>query len=327
MSLANQLTALFSTRHVRNNPDKPTLKPVSIQKYIRELQLLAKAMDVDFVNLDFLKEPSKVFKAIENLSEPVKASRLLVAMVISEMMPEYKEYHAEYAKLHKSIAQPLKDKFANGIQTEKTKKNMSSWNEILDTVKEHKKSAEKIFKLLSVTENAPKPSELKTIRKYVAAMLFAGSKDLPPRRAEYGDVEIIKNAAYKKLKEEERNKINYLVIGTKPFFHFANYKTVDTEGIKDIAIPPAVMKVLRKWISLQDGKYLFSTKNNKPIGFQDFSLLVRKTFSTSTKNIGINILRHSFITEHVKTDHDAHKQIAKLMGHDVNTQKGYINED
>jgi len=326
MSLTDQLTALFSTRHVRNNPDKPTLKPVSVQKYIRELQLLAKAMDVDFVNLDFLKNPSKVFEAIQNLSEPVKASRLLVAMVVSEMMPEYKEYHAEYAKLHKSIAQPLKDKFANGIYTEKTKKNMSNWTEILDTVKEHKKSAEKIYKQLNADERDPKPFEIKTIRKYVTAMLFAGSKDLPPRRGEYGDVEIIKNAAYKKLKEE-RNKNNYLVIGTKPFFHFANYKTVDTEGIKDIPVPASVMKVLRKWISLQNGKYLFSTKNNEPIGFHDFSLLVRNTFSTSTKNIGINILRHSFITEHIKTDHDEHKEIANKMGHNINSQKGYIDNN
>jgi len=327
MSLTDQLTALFSKRHRNNNPENPLLKPASIKKYVRELQLLAKALNVEFVNLEFLKEPSKVFKAIENQSEPVKASRLLVAMLISEMMPEYQEFHNEYTKMHKSVARSLADKFANGIQTEKTKKNMSSWNEILDTVKEHKKSAEKIFKILSVTERKPTATELKTIRKYVVAMLVAGSKDLPPRRAEYGDVEIIKNTAFKKLKEEERNTKNYLVIGNKSFFHFANFKTVDTQGIIDIPIPSEVMKVLRKWISLQNSKYLFTRKKDEALGFQDFALLVRNTFSTPTQNIGINILRHAFITEHIKTEHDEHKEIANLMGHDVNTQKGYIAND
>ena len=77
---------------------------------------------------------------------------------------------------------------------------------------------------------------------------------------EYGDVEVIKNASYKKLKEE-RNKNNYLVLGAKPFFHFANYKSVDVTGVVDIHVPGAVMKVLRKWISLQDSKYLFSNLN------------------------------------------------------------------
>jgi hypothetical protein len=158
-------------------------------------------------------------------------------------------------------------------------------------------------------------------------MLVAGSKELPPRRAEYGDVEIIKNTAYKKLKEEERNKNNYLVIGSKPFFHFANFKTVDTQGIIDIPVPVNVMKVLRKWISLQDSKYLFSNLKGEPLGFVDFSLLVRNTFSTPTKNIGINILRHAFITEYIKTDHDEHKEIAHLMGHTVTSQKGYIDNN
>ena len=61
------------------------------------------------------------------------------------------------------------------------------------------------------------------------------------------------------------------------------------------------------------------------MGFQDFSALLKRTFSTPTKNVGINILRHAFITEHIKAEHAEHKDIAKLMAHDVNTQKGYIN--
>ena len=327
MSLIKQLTALFSKRHKNNNPENGTLKPLSVKKYIRDLQLLAKAMNVEFVNLDFLKEPSKVFKAIENLSPTVKASRLVPVMIVTQELPELKEFQEDYAKKHKSISQPLRDRVKNGIQSEKTQKNMVPWSEILNTVKEHKKSAEKVYKKLSALERKPTSTELKTIRKYVVAMLVAGDKDLPPRRNEYGDVEVIKNASYKKLKEEERKKNNYLVVGTKPFFHFANYKTVDVTGVVDIPVPASVMKVLRKWISLQDSKYLFSNLSDEPLGFSDFGNLVRTVFSTPTKNIGTNILRHAFITEHVGPIHDEHKEIALKMGHDVNMQKGYINND
>ena len=328
MSLIDQLTALFSKRHKNNNPENGTLKPLSVKKYIRDLQLLAKSMGVDFVNLDFLKEPSKVFKAIENLSEPVKASRLVPVLILSQELPELSEFHKEYTKKHKSITRPLKDRVRNGIQSQKTQKNMVAWSEIQDTVKEHKKSAEKIYKIMSANERGPTSTQLKTIRKYVIAMLIAGDKDLPPRRNEYGDVEVIKNASYKKLKEEERKKNNYLVLGAKPFFHFANYKTSDVTGVVDIPVPSPVMKVLRKWISLQDSKYLFSSLKGEPLGFQDFGILVRGVFSTPTKNIGTNILRHAFITEHVGPIHDEHKDLALKMGHDVNMQKEYItNED
>ena len=327
MSLVKQLTALFSKRHKNNNPDNPKLKPASVKKYIRDLQLLAKSMDMDFVNLDFLKEPSKVFKAIENLSPTVKASRLVPVLILSQDHPELKELHKEYTIKHKSITRPLKDRVRNGIQSEKTQKNMVSWSEIQNTVNQHKKSAEKIYKQLSVMERKPTSTQLKTIRKYVIAMLVAGDKDLPPRRNEYGDVEVIKNASYKKLKEEERNKNNYLVIGVKPFFHFANYKTVDVTGVVDIPVPSPVMKVLRKWMSLQDSKYLFSNLSDEPLGFSDFGSLVRTVFSTPTKNIGTNILRHAFITEHVGPIHEEHKELALKMGHDASMQKGYIVND
>ena len=327
MSLTTQLTNLFSKRHKNNNPENGTLSPVSVKKYIRDLQLLAKEMDVDFVNLDFLKEPSKVFSAIENLSPTVKAARLVPIMIVTQELPELKEFYEEYAKKHKSIMQPIKDRMTSGIQSEKTQKNMVSWGEIQAVVKEHKKSAEKIFKILSVTEKKPTATQLKTIRKYVMAMLVAGDKNLPPRRNEYGDVEVIKNQSYKKLKEEERKKNNYLVIAAKPFFHFANYKTVDVTGVVDIPVPAPVMKVLRKWISLQDSKYLFSNLKGEPLGFADFGMLLRSVFSTPTKNIGTNILRHAYITEHVGPVHEEHKELALKMGHDVNMQKGYINND
>jgi len=329
MSLTDQLTALFSKRHKNNNPENPKLSQVSVKKYIRDLQLLAKEMDVDFVSLNFLKEPSKVFNAIENLSPTVKASRIVPVMIVTQELPELKEFYEEYAKKHKSVMQPIKDRVKNGIQSVKTQKNMVSWGEIQAVVKEHKKSAEKIFKKLSVLERKPSATELKTIRKYVMAMLVAGDKDLPPRRNEYGDVEVIKNAEYKKLKEEERKKNNYLVISTKPFFHFANYKTVDVTGVVDIPVPSIVMKVLRKWISLQDSKYLFSNLKKEPLGFADFGMLLRSVFSSQTKNIGTNILRHAYITEHVGPAHEKHKELALKMGHDSQMQKGYIvsNED
>tara|TARA_R110001632_G_scaffold58865_2_gene143312 strand:- start:163 stop:1149 length:987 start_codon:yes stop_codon:yes gene_type:complete len=324
MSLTDQLTGLFSKRHKNNNPENPKLKPVSVKKYIRDLQLLAKDMDVDFVNLNFLKEPSKVFKAIENLSPTVKASRIVPVLIVTQELPELKEFHEEYAKLHKSVMQPIKDRVKNGIQSEKTQKNMVEWSEIQAIVKEHKKSAEKIYKKLSVLERKPSATELKTIRKYVMAMLVAGDKDLPPRRNEYGDVEVIKNESYKKLKEE-RKKNNYLVLGTKPFFHFANYKTSDVTGVVDIPVPASVMKVLRKWISLQDSKYLFSNLKGEPLGFADFGMLLRGVFSLPTKNIGTNILRHAYITNYVGPVHEEHKELALKMGHDVNMQKGYID--
>ena len=327
MSLTDQLTALFSKRHKNNNPENPTLKPASVKKYIRDLQLLAKSIGVDFVSLNFLKEPSKVFNAIENLSPTVKASRIVPVMIVTQELPELKEFYEEYAKFHKSVMQPIKDRVKNGVQSVKTQKNMVSWGEIQAVVKEHKKSAEKIFKILSVTEKQPTATELKTIRKYVMAMLVAGDKDLPPRRNEYGDVEVIKNQSYKKLKEEERTKNNYLVLGAKPFFHFGNYKTVDVTGVVDIPVPGSVMRVLRKWISLQDSKYLFSNLKKEPLGFADFGMLLRSVFSTPTKNIGTNILRHAYITNYVGPVHEEHKELALKMGHDVNTQKGYINED
>jgi hypothetical protein len=142
-----------------------------------------------------------------------------------------------------------------------------------------------------------------------------------PVRADYSKMLIKKNVRANAKKTADKN---IFVNITKPYFIFSDYKTADTYGTVKVPIPKALASVITEWFE-HIGKvpeYLLGDEYN-PVVFSNF---IRATFKKYTeKSVGINIIRHAYITEYLPTLKTIKQknEVARRMMHSKTTQETY----
>ena len=113
---------------------------------------------------------------------------------------------------------------------------------------------------------------------------------MPPARLDYGEMKIV-------LVEPAKLVGNYLILDTHPYFLFSDYKTFSTYGILRNPIPPQLLKVIRNYIEFSDEYLLISKTEGGPLGDVALGQLIISIFQKHCKkNIGVSILRHSYIS-------------------------------
>lgn len=141
-----------------------------------------------------------------------------------------------------------------------------------------------------------------------------------PVRADYSEMFVRKSG-----KQSPRHpKINSYVNITKPYFIFTDYKTADTYGKVAVPVPTALRKVINEWFEHLGvvPEYLLGSKYNPVV----FSNLIRNIFKKYTeKSVGINLLRHAYITEYLPTLKTIKQknEVARRMMHSKATQEVY----
>jgi hypothetical protein len=128
-----------------------------------------------------------------------------------------------------------------------------------------------------------------------------------------------------KIKNVNKNEDNYI---NKNQFVFNKFKTVKYTGQQSVEIPQPLLKVIRKWIKLNNSDYLLYKKNGKPFASGEFSKRLNKIYG---EKVGADVLRSISFQKDKKTI-DALKVLqdkATQMGTSVNAaQKYYVkNED
>jgi hypothetical protein len=154
-------------------------------------------------------------------------------------------------------------------------------------------------------------------RDYLIASLYTLQ---PPVRLDYGQIEVFG-------KRSLDRKGNELIWGQKskpPYFVFRVYKTAKTYGAVEVKVSPAMAGVITDWFAhLGDKppKYLLG-RAVEPADLHD---MVRHAFRSTKKDIGVNLLRHAYITEFMKSPHTIkeREELAMKMLHDKETQEKY----
>lgn len=151
----------------------------------------------------------------------------------------------------------------------------------------------------------------------------------PARRVEF--------TQYLKLVYNDKNLpngFNYLIVDKKTKnpkkFILKKYKTFSDYGAAELKIVHKGLKqILKTYIKdIEEGELLFPNKTGKP--YKSFSGEISDAFfKASGKKIGVDILRHIWISEFLsKTRTIEEKQrFAKLMGHDKITAEFYLRVD
>lgn len=149
---------------------------------------------------------------------------------------------------------------------------------------------------------------------------------IPPRRVEL--------TQYLKISINDKDLpegFNYLIVSNtgKPIkIIMKKYKTYKHYGEVELPLNNneynKLLKSYLKKLNLQPMQYVFTTREGKMIS--GMSKLITEIFNKTTgKSIGVDILRHSFITQFLKKKRttEEQKELARKMGHNIISQIEY----
>ena len=245
----------------------------TLRSYTRSLNILRKALDASDDDLTFLKDYEMVINWIEGSKYALNSKKSIYIAVVASIksIDEYAEACLKYREKMDSLNKAVQTGYeAQTLSVSETAKWLP-WSEILEVVETARVAVEDCWSL----------------QEYLILALYTM---MPPARLDYGEMKIV-------LVEPAKLVGNYLILDTHPYFLFSDYKTFSTYGILRNPIPPQLLKVIRNYIEFSDEYLLISKTEGGPLGDVALGQLIISIFQKHCKkNIGVSILRHSYIS-------------------------------
>lgn len=282
---------------------RPNLSATSVKTYDSILRNVYKNAfgegDIDVSKFD---EDETIWNKIR-LLPPSRRKTILSALVIitdnkfyrDVMMDDIKDYKNEIAKQEKTPYQK-----ENWVDTSDVK---AKWEML-------KRNADLLYKKAHLTTG-----DLQEIQSYIILSLLGGIFIVPRRSLDY---------VHFKIQDINKEKDNYL---EKMMLVFNSYKTAKCYGQQRVAIPPTLRLLLSKWIKTNPTDYLLFDTNMNPLTSVKLNQRLNKIFEG--KKIGINSLRHTYLTDKYGSTIQTTKELAtdlSNMGSSMSQAQTYIKE-
>lgn len=282
--------------------NRPKLSKTSKTAYVSTLSSLYRRLsriDDRFENDFFKQDPESI---IEQLStkKPQARKSVLSALYILTNDDRYRTAMVRDCKTSNEM-------YKNQSKSEKQVENWIGIETIQDIYKNLLDKASSIISK-KVLGNQ------KSIMDFLLIALLGGVSGLPPRRSlDYGLM---------KIKNYDPKSDNYYKAGK---FHFNVYKTCKKYGEQTLIVPPALDKMIKKWIKLNPTDYLLYSSNEKPLSSPQISIMLNKIFG---KRVSTDMLRHIFLTDKYKNIPSIREMesLATDMGHSVGTALEYVKK-
>ena len=285
---------------------RPSLSASSITTYNSILtNLYKKVFGKDDGEIDTKKfdDTGKILAHLKELPANKRKTVLSALVIITGdkkyrelMLDDIKEYTHEIGK------------------QEKTESQKASWvegNEIKSLWETLKKNADLIYKKKNLTQG-----DLQEIQSFIIISLLGGVF-VPPRRS--------KDLVDWRIKNIDKSKDNYL---EKSSIHYNSYKTAKCYGEQVVQIPTALKSILTKWTKINPTDYLLFDTNMNPLTSVKLNQRLNKLFGG--KKVGINGMRHSYLTDKYADTMEQKKKIDKdmaEMGSSANMLTTYVKND
>ena len=282
---------------------RPNLSKSSIITYGSILRNLFKNVFGDSeMDFDKFGETDKILDYLKNIPINKRKTILSSLVIITDkkqyrdlMLEDVKEYNKE---IHKQ---------------EKTEEQQKSWvdgNDVKTILDDLKNNTELLYKKKNINNN-----DLQNIQTYIIMALLGGLY-IPPRRSkDYVDF---------KIKDFDKEKDNYL---EKNKLYFNSYKTAKTYGLQTVEIPIQLKNILLKWIKINPTQYLLFDSNMNKLSSVKLNQRLNKIFGE--KKVGVNQLRHTYLTDKYHTTIDQQKEInddMKDMGSSSRQLETYVKK-
>jgi len=252
---------------------KPNISAGSLKTYNSLLRSIYKAVfkttDKPDVKM-FSKHSDDILKFLEAKPFGVRKTYLAALVAVAPL--------EDYKKMMLSDIRDYQHEQSKSELTTKLENSSISKDEIESLEEKLRLNAEALMK--KKTHRVP---ELMEIQNYIIFSLYYGH--IVPRRALDYCVCLYKNY------DESSNYIDF----KKSRFVFNNYKTAKFKGTQYLDIPPALMKILKKWIALipKEIDNLFFNGNLEPLTNVTLNQRLNGIFGGKKS---VNSLRHFYLT-------------------------------
>ena len=277
---------------------RPKLSDNSIKTYVSILSNLYKKLDADG-GIDFFKKNVKgILHSLGEKHSKTRKSVLAALFVLTE--------DSEYREQMLSDCKVVNDMYKEQKKDPKQAENWIDIKEIEHIYNQLKDTAQKMLDKKIQLDS-------KLIMDWLLIGLLGGVSGLSPRRSL--DYSVMKIRNYSKTD-------NYYKAGK---FYFNIYKTAGKYGAQEMAVPPELNKMIKKWIKFNDTDYLLFSSNKNILSSSQITRTLNKIFG---KNVSTDMLRHIFLTETYKNVPalQSMEALATEMGHSMNTALEYVKK-
>lgn len=256
-------------------------------------------------------EKNKTFDKLNEYSNPnSRLSYQTAILAVAKHSPYFKEYIGDdlLNKIRDEqtiFIKQTKPMTNTQIKTEHENENWIDWKDLLKLVKKK-------------NETEPIDQENLLLEIYTS---------IPPARLDFHNLLIVKPNYT--VSDPKQNYIQ-LISKTKAKLFLKDYKTSATNGIIETDLPVKFAKRIWEFVEQEPERvYLFEKNNGVHQPFasaETFGKYLKKCFHDLTgKNISVDLLRHSFITEFRKGDRTLKEKekVAGIMGNSVAVQENY----
>lgn len=294
---------------------RPTLSKSSVNTYGSILRSLHRQLNgSDEVDPDFFNNSQLIFDHLKEVP-PSRRKTVLSALVIltdGDVQKKYRELMMDDIGSHRKEIE-LQQK------TPQQEENWVTRDEIDKKYKLYEKNAAALFKKEKLTSK-----EIQQYQQYVILALLSGKHIVPRRAKDYVDMKIRGNI--------DKDKDNYI---DKKSLVFNSYKTAKTYGKQSVPLPTKLKNILNKWMLINPSEYLLIDSNMHPLGGPDHSAngavkLNQRLGRIFDKKAGVNIMRHSYLTEKFGDTIKRNKEIEStmgMMGSSPSMLTTYVKED
>ncbi len=254
------------------NEKRPRLGESSVKTYLSILKNIYDKVYPDDTNYSIKKydNSDKILDSLSDIDLRTRKTWLSALFVLTDNEDYKNQMIKDIEKYNKQIEKQEKD--------ERQKESWVDSDEIKNIYSELEKEAKYRYKKKNLSD-----SDLQQIQFFIILSLLGGIY-IPPRRS--------KDFTEFKIKNIDKEKDNYIE-GNKLFFN--SYKTSKFYGQQSVEIPKELMKIIKKWISVNPTDYLlFDSKENK---LSNVKLNQRLNKIFDGKKVGVNQIRHTFLTD------------------------------
>jgi hypothetical protein len=206
----------------------------------------------------------------------------------SLMLKDIKEYDNEEKSMEMS---------------EKERDNWINWEEVMKKYNSLEKEVKPLYKLDKLNKNQFNRVMLYTL---LSCLIL-----IPPRRSQ--------DFTEFKLRNIDKKEDNYMD-AKKSQFCFNKYKTKRSYGMACIDIPTKLKKIMNDWTKINDNDYAFLDSRGGKLNQTKLTTILYNFFN---KKISTSMLRHIYITHHLKDVPQDILEVAQDMGHSVEQNLKY----
>jgi hypothetical protein len=266
---------------------RPSLSKSSLTTYSSILKnLYIRVFGDEKIDLSKFENTEPVLKFLKDVP-PNKRKTILSSLVIITDKKPYRDLMAEDVRdYNKDISKQVK-----------TETQQASWvetDEIRQVYNDLKQNADLIMKKKTITS-----SDLQQIQNYIILCVL-GSIFIKPRRS--------KDFVDFKIKNIDPVNDNYM---DKNTMIFNSYKTSKTYGKQEVAIPVQLKNIIKKWATINPTDYLLFDANMNKLSSVKLNQRLNRIFDG--KKVGVNQLRHTYLTDKFGDTINRKKEIADTM--------------